>query len=234
MFDLIAFDADDTLWHNESLYAEVQEKFARLLAPYQDAPVVAQRLNATEMRNLEYFGYGIKGFALSMVETAIELTDGQIPGRDIQLVINWIKAMLGAEVRLLEHAEEVVAKLSASHPLMIITKGDLRDQEVKIRRSGLAGYFRHVEVVSDKTSGSYAALLAKHQVVPSRFLMVGNSLRSDILPVVELGGRAVYIPYQITWAHEVVPLQPPGQQGYYELEHLGLLPALVSRLSQIQ
>jgi putative hydrolase of the HAD superfamily len=234
MFDLIAFDADDTLWHNESLYAEVQEKFARLLSPYHDAQTVAQRLNTAEMRNLEYFGYGIKGFALSMIETAIELTDGQIPGRDIQTVINLVKEMLMAEVCLLEHAKEVVAKLSESHSLMIITKGDLRDQETKIQRSGLAHYFKHVEVVSDKTSDSYAALLAKYQVAAPRFLMVGNSMRSDILPVVALGGQAVYIPYQITWAHETVAPQPSDQPGYFELEHLGLLPALISKLSQIR
>ena len=230
MFDLIAFDADDTLWHNESLYAETQTAFARLLAPYQAAQAVADRLDEVEMQNLPLFGYGIKSFTLSMVETAIELSAGQISARDIQAVIDLAKRMLIAEVRLLEQAETTVAQLAATHPLMIITKGDLRDQEAKVARSGLSHYFKYIEVVSDKTNDSYAALLAKYQVAPARFLMVGNSLRSDILPVVALGGQAVYIPYTITWIHETVAAQPAEPCRYVELEHLGLLPALVERL----
>lgn len=231
MFDLIAFDADDTLWHSESRYAEAQAKFKQLLAQYHNPEQIEQRLHQTETRNLQFYGYGIKGFALSLIETAIELTEGRIRGDEIQRVIDLAKDMLTAEVQLLDHAADSVARLAASYPLMIITKGDLFDQETKIARSGLRPFFRYVEVVSDKTDDSYAALLAKYQLEPARFLMVGNSLRSDILPVVALGGQAVYIPYQITWAHETVVLSEQDRARFFELEHIGLLPALVERLS---
>ncbi len=232
MFDLIAFDADDTLWHSESLYSEAQDEFKQLLAPYHSAERVGQELHQTEMRNLPYYGYGIKGFALSLIETAIELTQGRISGREIQEVIDLAKDMLTAEVQLLEHAWETVARLAASYPLMMITKGDLFDQEAKIARSGLRQYFQYVEIVSDKTRDGYAALLARYHLEPSRFLMVGNSLRSDILPVIALGGQAVHIPYHITWAHENVDLSEEDRKRYFELEHLGLLPALIEKLSQ--
>jgi putative hydrolase of the HAD superfamily len=232
MFDLIAFDADDTLWHSESLYSAAQDKFKQLLAPYCSPERIEQELHQTEMRNLHYYGYGIKGFALSLIETAIELTEGRIPGREIQKVVDLAKDMLTAEVQLLDHAQETVARLAVSYPLMLITKGDLFDQEAKIARSGLRQYFQHIEIVSDKTRGGYAALLARYRLEPSRFLMVGNSLRSDILPVVALGARAVHIPYHITWAHENVPPPEGDQKRYFELEHLGLLPALIEKLSQ--
>jgi putative hydrolase of the HAD superfamily len=231
MLDIIAFDADDTLWHTEYLYSSAQIEFKALLAPYVDTPALDERLYATEMRNLGIFGYGVKGFTLSMIETAIELTEGRIGGRDIQRLIELAKAMLQADVRLLDHAESTVAELAQAHALMIITKGDLFDQETKVARSGLGGYFRHVEIVSDKTRESYAALLARHRLAPERFLMVGNSLRSDVLPVVALGGHAVYVPYHITWAHEVVPDHEQPQSGYVQIEHLGELPAVVARLT---
>jgi putative hydrolase of the HAD superfamily len=232
MFDLIAFDADDTLWHSESLYSAAQDRFKQLLAPYRSAERIEQKLHQTEMRNLQYYGYGIKGFALSLIETAIELTQGRISGGEIQEVIALAKDMLTAEVRLLDHAQETVIRLAVSYPLMLITKGDLFDQEAKIARSGLRQYFRHIEIVSDKTREGYATLLARHHLTPSRFLMIGNSLRSDILPVVALGGQAVHIPYHITWAHENVALSEEDRKRYFELEHLGLLPALIEKLSQ--
>jgi putative hydrolase of the HAD superfamily len=232
MFDVIAFDADDTLWHTESLYTGAQDKFKQLLAHYHNAEWIEQKLHQIEIRNLQYYGYGIKGFTLSLIETAIELTEGRIPGTEIQEVIDLAKEMLTAEVQLLEHAEETIVKLVDSYPLMLITKGDLFEQDTKIARSGLRQYFRYIEIVSDKTRDNYATLLTKYHLAPSRFLMVGNSLRSDILPVVALGGRAVYIPYCITWAHENV-LPPDGdQKSYFELEHIGLLPALIEELSQ--
>jgi putative hydrolase of the HAD superfamily len=231
MFDAIAFDADDTLWHTESLYSGAQDKFKRLLAHYHNAERIEQQLHQTEIRNLQYYGYGIKGFTLSLIETAIELTEGRILGTEVQKVIDLAKDMLTADVQLLEYAEETVARLADSYPLMIITKGDLFDQEVKIARSGLRQYFRYIEIVSDKTRDNYATLLAKYHLAPSQFLMVGNSLRSDILPVVALGGWAVYIPYRITWAHENVLPQDGDRKRYFELEHLGLLPALIEELS---
>jgi len=231
MFDVIAFDADDTLWHSESLYAETQDKFRQLLAPYATAERIERELHQTELRNLPVYGYGVKAFALSMIEAALALSHGRIPAGHIQALIDLSKAMLTAELHLLEHAREVVVRLSRAYPLMLITKGDLSHQEAKLARSGLGPYFRYVEVVSDKTHHTYAALLARYQLDPARFLMVGNSLRSDILPVLALGGRAVYIPYHITWAHEQVPVPETDRRGFFELEHLGLLPALIEQLS---
>lgn len=229
-FDIIAFDADDTLWHNERLYADAQAKFKQLLAQYHSLEWIDEQLYQTEMRNMQHFGYGIKAFTLSMIETAVELTEGRISGREIKTILDTAKAMLTADVELLDHVAETVAGLAKIYPLMVITKGDLLDQELKIARSGLAQYFRHVEIVSDKSRESYAALLKRHALAPERFLMVGNSLRSDILPVLALGARAVYVPYRLTWAHEAADPPPAGQAGYYALEHVGLLPGLLTAL----
>jgi putative hydrolase of the HAD superfamily len=180
---------------------------------------------------LQHFGYGIKAFALSMIETAIELTEGRITGPEIQTIIDAAKAMLTAEVEILENVADTLAHLAAHYSLMVITKGDLLDQEQKISRSGLVEHFRHIEIVSDKSQTSYEFLLQRYQIDPKRFLMVGNSLRSDILPVLALGAHAVYIPYPLTWAHEAA--EPPiGQPGYYEVEHLGLLPDLLANLER--
>ena len=171
-----------------------------------------------------------RAFALSMIETAITLTNGEISGHDIQRVIDLAKAMLSADVQLLDYAEETVTRLAQDFPLMIITKGDLLDQESKIERSGLGRHFKHVEIVSDKNPASYAALLARHHLRPEGFLMIGNSLRSDVLPVVALGARAVHIPYRLTWAHERVSPAELAGASYTELEHLGQLPELVQRM----
>ncbi|MBN1886689.1 MAG: HAD family hydrolase [Thermoflexales bacterium] len=229
-FDMIAFDADDTLWHNESFYHEAIERFEALLAPYHSAGQAERKLRQIELDNLGYYGYGIKGFALSLVEAAIEISGGHIRGAELRQVIDIAKGMLSARVRLLEHAEETVASLAGSYPLMLITKGDLFEQEAKVARSGLKAYFTHVQIVSDKTRDSYAAILARHHVRPDRFLMVGNSLRSDILPVVALGGTAVYVPNALTWAHENVPVPDQDRGKYIELEHLGMVPALIEEL----
>lgn len=232
MFEVIAFDADDTLWHTEAHYAAAQELLKRLLAGYASPEQIEQTQHAIEIRNLPYYGYGIKGFALSLIEAAIEISQGRISGQAIQQMIGLTKEMLTGEVQLLEHAQEVVAQLSGTHSLMLVTKGDLFDQESKIARSGLKPYFRHIEIISEKTADRYAALLARYHIEPSRFLMVGNSLRSDVLPVIALGGRAVHIPYAITWAHEDLAPSEAERGRYYELEHLGLLPALVEELSR--
>jgi len=228
MLDLIAFDADDTLWHNETIYSLTQNKLKQLLSKYRNTDTLEDDLYATERRNLHYFGYGIKSFTLSMIETAIELTDGQIQGRDIEQIINFAREMLETPTQLLEHVEETIAALSKTHKLMIITKGDLFDQETKIAQSGLADYFTHIEIVSEKTAGTYQILLDKYNLNPSRFLMVGNSLRSDVLPAVEIGGRAVHIPYHITWQHETAANE--SQADYFELEHIGLLPGFIETL----
>ncbi len=229
MIDVIAFDADDTLWHNETLFSMTQEKFVRLLVNYHNTEWIEQRLYATELRNLQYFGYGIKGFTLSMIETAIELTDGQIQGREIQRIIDTAREMLRAPVQLLEHVGEVISRLAAVYPLMLITKGDLFDQETKIAQSGLADYFTHIEILHEKSETTYRTLFKKYQIDPQRFMMVGNSLKSDILPVLALGGQAVYIPYHITWMHETVVPDAATSAQYVTLEHIGLLPALLAQ-----
>ena len=233
-FDLIAFDADDTLWHNEVLYTEAQDKLTRLLSSYADGETVDQRLYQTEMSNLKHYGYGIKSFTLSMIEAAVELTSGEIRGAEILQIVGFAKEMLTSQVLLLEHAEETVCELARSYELMVITKGDLLDQQSKLSRSGLGDCFRYVEVVSQKTQGTYESLLARYRIESQRFLMVGNSLKSDILPVLTLGGQAVYIPYHTTWAHEAVDSQLIGHDGYHELEHLGQLPQLIERLGGVQ
>jgi putative hydrolase of the HAD superfamily len=231
-FKLIAFDADDTLWENESLYARTQAKFRDLLAFYHPPEWIGARLYETEMRNLAHFGYGVKAFTLSMIETAIELTEGHISGEDIKFIIDQGKQMLTAEIVLLEHAAETVRQLSRDYPLMLITKGDLLDQESKIRRSGIQECFNFVEIVSDKNSESYTRLLQEHGVRGQDFLMVGNSLRSDILPILEIGGSAVYIPYVMTWLHESAALPPSGTPGFYQIEHLGQIPGLLKNLNK--
>lgn len=230
MIDVIAFDADDTLWHHETLYARTQEAFQKLLSRYQEKDWPEQALYETEMRNLRFYGYGIKGFALSMIETAIQLTEGRIQGSEILAIIDLAKEMLGAPVELLDHVAEVIPALSTSCTLMMVTKGDLLDQETKLARSGLAPYFACIEIVRDKTIEVYRSLLAKHGIAPPGFLMVGNSLRSDVLPVITLGGHAVHIPYPITWAHETVQAPDGAAKEYAELEHIGLLPAFVEGL----
>jgi putative hydrolase of the HAD superfamily len=229
-FETIAFDADDTLWHSENLYAATQSEYRQLLGGYAAPDQVDRVLHETEMRNLPLYGYGIKGFALSMIEAALDISANKIQGHEVQRVLHLARHMLSAELQLLDHAAEVVAQLAKTYPLMLITKGDLFDQESKIERSGLKSHFHQIEIVSDKTPEAYATLLAKHNLEPAKFLMVGNSLRSDILPVVELGGYAVHIPYHITWAHEHV--ENTGTAGYETLEHLGQLPAAIERLSR--
>jgi len=230
-FDLIAFDADDTLWHNERLYTQSQARLAALLESYGvRAETLDERLYQTESRNIQLFGYGIKSFALSMIETAVALTGGKLSGTDTLAIIDLAKAQLVAPVDLLEQVGETVPKLAARHPLMVITKGELLDQENKLKRSGLAEYFGDIEVVSDKTPQSYASLFRNHALEPERVLMVGNSLRSDILPVLELGGWAVYIPYPDTWLHEAAEAPAPGTPRYYQLESFERLTALLETL----
>src|SRR5215213_703286 len=228
--DIIALDADDTLWHNETMFSLTQAKFLELLAGSHSPELIERKLYETELRNLNNFGYGVKGFTLSMIETALELTDHQVSGAIIQQILDLAKAMVHAPVELLDHVSAVVPWVAERYPLMLLTKGDLFDQESKLARSGLADHFRYVEIVSDKTATSYRALFTRYQIDPARFLMVGNSLRSDILPVTALGGRAVYIPYHLTWAHETVAEHDAQRHPYVELEHIGGLPALIKQL----
>jgi putative hydrolase of the HAD superfamily len=228
--EAIAFDADDTLWHSECHYRDSEASWLNLLAPYDIKGETALAIfHRIEIANLTSFGFGIKGFILSMIEAAIEATGGKVSLKDIQAIIELGKAMTRQELRLMDYSAETVAHLAKTHPLMLITKGDLMDQERKIASSGLAGYFGMVEVVSSKTAEIYAALLQKHSLVPERFLMIGNSIPSDILPVLEIGGWGVYVPHALTWAHET-STPPVTNHRYFEIEHLGLLPDLVNQI----
>lgn len=231
-FKVIGFDADDTLWHNERLYQEIEARYVRLLQNYVDESRISRSLYHMETRNIPYFGYGVKSFALSMIETAIELTEERITGQDILQIISMAKEMLSARVELLENVEETVANIAKKYPLMVITKGDLLDQESKLARSGLQPYFTFFEVVSDKTRESYARLLKREEIDPKRFLMIGNSIRSDVLPILELGGTAVFAPYYTTWAHEAAEMPPGDHPGFFHIEHIGMLPALLEKLEK--
>jgi putative hydrolase of the HAD superfamily len=203
--DLIAFDGDDTLWHNERSYREARERFRRLLARagvVLTSQEIEESVNRTEVANLAYYGYGVSSFVMSLAETAIDLTDGRIAGGDLRDLIELAKQMLTEEIELFPGAQQTLMTLAATWPLMLITKGDLLHQRSKLERSGLAASFRYVEIVSHKTTDVYTSILARYGVAPARFVMVGNSLRSDIVPVVEAGGWAVHVPAAVSWSHE--------------------------------
>jgi putative hydrolase of the HAD superfamily len=228
MIDMLAFDADDTLWQNETLYRRTEGRFYERVAAYATPEQARAALYETEMRNLEPFGYGIKAFALSLIETAIALSGGRISTTELQGIVEDARSMAASHTPLIDGVEETLARLAPRYPLMLITKGDLSDQERKLERSGLAQLFTHVEILSRKDRAVYAAILAKHSIRPEGFVMVGNSLRSDILPVVELGGRAVYIPHPLTWAHES-DVDPAPTQDYVEIEDIRNLPETLER-----
>jgi putative hydrolase of the HAD superfamily len=234
-FDLIAFDGDDTLWHNERSYKAAKDRFRRLLA---DTGVVLteeqteELVNRTEVRNIRYYGYGVSSFVLSLIETAIEATGGRIRSADLRELIDLAKHMLTEEVELLEGAREAVDTLAPRYPLIVITKGDLLHQTSKADRSGLRDRFRAIEVVSAKTLPVYLAILERHHVDPARFLMVGNSIRSDVVPVVELGGWAVHVPAQLSWSHEDGDVPEAARRRCFDLASLRALPALVESLGR--
>lgn len=227
MIRYVAFDADDTLWHNERIFLDARGRFIRLLAPYRDARWIEERLDDTEARNLDHYGYGIKSFTLSMIETAVELTEGGITGAEIRRIVELSKEMVQTPVELLEHVEATVAALAGSYRLMIVTKGDLFDQEAKIAKSGLGDYFERVEVVTVKDRATYATIVARHGIEPGEFVMVGNSLRSDILPVVDLGGHAIHVPYETTWSHEDVPEGVVSQYRFLRAQSIRDVPGLI-------
>jgi putative hydrolase of the HAD superfamily len=232
-FDVIAFDGDDTLWHNERSYREARRRFKQLLA---DAGIVLNDediddcINRTEVANLEYYGYGVSSFTLSLIETAIELTGGRIGGRDLRGLIELAKEMLTEDVEVFVSVPEVLASVAGAYPLMLVTKGDLMHQTSKLERSGLRNQFRFVEVVSRKTTGVYQAIFERHSLEPDRFLMIGNSLRSDVLPVIEAGGWAVHIPAALDWWHEQAEVPPHARERYFELEAIGCLPQFIETL----
>ncbi len=229
MIRTIAFDADDTLWHNMPLFTLTHEKFRRLLTAHSDEEDIPRRLMETEIRNLQHYGYGIKGFTLSMIETALELTEGRVTGPQISAILDFGKQMLASPNELLPQVRDTVTELAARYPLMLLTKGDLFDQEAKLARSGLGDLFHHVEIVSEKDPPTYARILARCGLAPPEFVMVGNSVKSDILPILDIGARAVFVPYHPTWVHEEALVPPTSPDRYAELPHLGELPALIDR-----
>ncbi len=225
----IGFDADDTLWHNENIFEDVHERYYTLLARYHDAATVERALFATEMRNLDLYGYGIKGFMLSSIETAIELTDGKVSTAELRELIALGREMLDHPVELLDGAVEVLEALAPAHRLILITKGDLRDQERKVSKSGIARHFEAIEIVSEKDARTYERIFARHGIDPVKFLMVGNSVKSDILPVLGLGGSGVHVPYRITWGHEHAETPPSDDGRFFRASCLRDLPGIVGR-----
>lgn len=201
---VIGFDADDTLWVNETYFRETEERFAELLKGYETKNKIDQELFKMEMANLELYGYGVKGFMLSMIESALDLSNGTIPQQIISEIISLGKRMISHPVELLDGVVEVLEKLKDTYRLIVLTKGDLLDQERKLEKSGLSQYFHHVEVLSDKKESNYKSLLDHLDIDINQFLMIGNSLKSDILPILNLGAQAVHIPFHTTWAHEIV------------------------------
>ncbi len=200
----IGFDADDTLWVNETYFRDTEEKFAELLDGYETKNKIDQELFKMEMANLNTYGYGIKGFMLSMIESALDLSNNKVSQDTIGEILNLGKRMISHPVELLDGVEEVLSKLMGKYRLIVLTKGDLLDQERKLERSGLSKYFHHVEVLSDKKESNYSNLLEHLDIDVSEFLMIGNSLKSDVLPILNIGAKAVHVPFHATWAHEMV------------------------------
>lgn len=216
---VIGFDADDTLWVNETYFREAEESFAELLEPYETKNKIDQELFKTEIRNLELYGYGIKGFMLSMIESALELSNNEIPQATVLKLLDIGKNMISRPVDVLEGVEEVLEKLNGKYRLIVLTKGDLLDQERKLERSKLSNYFHHVEVLSDKKEKNYKDLLEHLEIPTHEFLMIGNSLKSDVLPLTKIGASAVHVPFQTTWKHEEVSA-PINKSGYMTVQKL--------------
>ncbi len=241
----IGFDADDTLWHSENHFLLTTERFCELIAPWTQASrlqnptssdssrrdLIETQLINIERRNLQLLGYGAKAFTLSMIETAIEISEGEIPASVIAEILEWGHELLNHPVELLDGVTAALDALAGSYELLLITKGDLLHQESKIAQSGIAPVFSGIEILSDKTAASYQRVLHQRSVPAKEFLMVGNSVRSDVLPVLELGAQAVHVPYHVTWAleeHDSTDLQA---EQFHSCAHIGELPALLSSLN---
>jgi putative hydrolase of the HAD superfamily len=217
---VIGFDADDTLWVNETYFREAEERFAELLERYETKNKIDQELFKVEMKNLELYGYGIKGFMLSMVECALDLSNNTVPQETISKILHLGKDMISRPVELLDGVEEVLQKLAGHYRLVVLTKGDLLDQERKLKRSGLSKYFHHVEVLSDKKEENYENLLDHLNIAHDEFLMIGNSLKSDILPILNIGAQAVHIPFHTTWVHELVSEEEERVNHHLKLNNI--------------
>lgn len=217
---VIGFDADDTLWVNETYFREAEEAFCRLLSDYETPNKLDQELFKMEMRNLPIYGYGVKAFVLSMVQSALELSNYNVPHKTIEAILNIGKDMLEKPVELLDGVEEVLNVLSKKYRLILATKGDLLDQERKLEKSGLTNYFHHIEVLSDKQEVNYSKLLNHLDIKPSEFLMIGNSLKSDVLPLVNISAHAIHVPFHTTWAHEQVTEKDTNGKTYKTISSL--------------
>lgn len=217
---VIAFDADDTLWVNETYFREAEKKFARLLGGYETENKVEQELFKKEIGNLSIYGYGVKGFVLSMVESALELSNYKINPADIEKILHIGKEMLEKPIELLDGVEEVLKTLHRKYRLIVATKGDLLDQERKLEKSGLLKYFHHIEVMSEKKVPDYKKLVQRLDINPTELLMVGNSLKSDVLPLLNIGASAIHIPFHITWEHEKVSEEQQSTTEYKTLSSI--------------
>jgi putative hydrolase of the HAD superfamily len=232
--EVVAFDGDDTLWHSESHFVDAHARFVALVSPYVDGDpsVIDERVVATERANLAIYGYGAKAFTLSLIESAIELTGGRVTSGEISAILDVGKGLLDHPVELLDGVEEVVARLAGDgYRLIVVTKGDLFHQEAKVAGSGLADRFSRVEIVSEKDASTYRRVMGEASVAPENFLMVGNSVRSDILPVIELGAHAAHLPYMYTWELEHVADSDAERMGFHELTSIRQVPELLERLS---
>tara|TARA_R110000868_G_scaffold45453_3_gene150945 strand:+ start:3467 stop:4168 length:702 start_codon:yes stop_codon:yes gene_type:complete len=217
---VIGFDADDTLWVNETYFRDAEEKFAALLEGYETKNKIDQELFKMEIKNLELYGYGIKGFVLSMIESALDLSNNKVPHQTLIAILEIGKKMISHPVELLEGVEEVLKNLSKKYRLIVLTKGDLLDQERKLERSNLLKHFHHVEVLSDKKEQNYKNLLDHLEVDVNEFLMIGNSLKSDVLPIINIGAKAIHVPFHTTWQHEEVDEEDTNGKDYHTIKGL--------------
>ncbi len=221
------FDADDTLWVNEIYYRETEREFVKLLSGFASEKEVMDILYQMEIKNLPLYGYGAKGFVLSMTETALQVSQGKVSGEIVEKILNLGKTLLSKPVILLDGAREVLQQLKEHYPIILATKGDLLDQERKLRKSGLYNCFHHIEVMSDKKEENYRKLLQWLNIKPEEFLMVGNSLKSDVLPVLKIGAWGIHVPYHTTWVHEKTDEDPTRWKRFMALEKLTDLPDLL-------
>jgi putative hydrolase of the HAD superfamily len=227
----IAFDADDTLWHSERVFKLTEERFAALLADYVEAEGLSQRLLETEKCNLQYYGFGRKGFVLSMIETAIDVTDGKVPTAILRDLIDLGRDMAAHPIEILPDVRETLAAVAERYRILLITKGDLLDQEQKLARSGLGELFQAVEIVSDKSPLTYQRIFTRHGDGPERSMMVGNSLRSDVVPAIEAGSWGIFIPHPLTWAMEHAEA-PNDAPRFRQIERIGELPGLLPEIDR--
>ncbi|TCK69110.1 putative hydrolase of the HAD superfamily [Winogradskyella wandonensis] len=225
---VIGFDADDTLWVNETYFRDAEQEFAQLLSQFETANKIDQELFKMEMKNLPIYGYGVKGFVLSMVEIALELSNYTVSSKTIEKILDIGKDMINKPVEILEDVEDTLKSLSKEYKLILATKGDLLDQERKLEKSGLIDYFHHIEVLSEKEATNYSKLLGHLDIKPSEFLMVGNSLKSDILPLVAIGAKAIHVPFHTTWQHERVSKKEADDADYVTVKSIGEIPKLLS------